>query len=212
MSEDDSALRTRSSLLHRLHLWPDDQAAWGQFVDRYGPQIYDWCRHWGLQAADAEDVTQTVLLKLADKMRDFVYDPSRRFRGWLQVLTQHAWSDLREGQRKAVSGSGDSAVQAVLQTVESRDDLTARLARAFDQELLALATTRVKERVEPHTWEAFRLTALEGKAGAEVAAQLDMEVGTVFKAKSKVLRMLRAEIEQLESEADSWLSAQASAS
>ena len=33
-------------------------------------------------------------------------------------------------------------------------------------EMLELATERVRLRVEPHTWDAFRLTALEGQSGA----------------------------------------------
>jgi RNA polymerase sigma-70 factor (ECF subfamily) len=59
---------------------------------------------------------------------------------------------------------------------------------------------RVRERVEPHTWEAYRLTALEGQAGAAVAGQLNMEVGTVYKAKSKVHAMLQETVAQLQEE------------
>ena len=68
----------------------------------------------------------------------------------------------------------------------------------FDHELLDEAIVRVRLRVEPHTWEAFRLTALDGMAGTAVADQLGMKVATVFKAKSKVQRMLREEIRRLE--------------
>jgi RNA polymerase sigma-70 factor (ECF subfamily) len=66
--------------LGRLRHAPADQSAWGEFVDRYGRKIYGWCRHWGLQEPDAEDVTQDVLLKLAEKMRTFAYDASDSFR------------------------------------------------------------------------------------------------------------------------------------
>jgi len=81
----------------------------------------------------------------------------------------------------------------LLQSVEARDDLVQRLAADYDQELLQEAMVRVKERVEPHTWEAFRLTALEGLSGAEAAERLGLKVPTVFKAKSKVQQMLREE-------------------
>ena len=67
----------RVSLLGRLRRDPTNQAIWDEFVDHYGTKIYAWCRRWGLQEADAQDVTQNVLLKLADKMRTFTYDPSR---------------------------------------------------------------------------------------------------------------------------------------
>jgi RNA polymerase sigma-70 factor (ECF subfamily) len=205
MTADDSALQTRASLLLRLRTTPDDQAAWKEFVTRYAPLIYAWCRHWHVQSADAEDIAQTVLLKLAGQLRSFTYDPSRRFRGLLRTLTHHAWSDFVEAWRRAVPASGDSAVAATLDCQPARDDLADRLEAAFDQELLDLATVRVRQRVEPHTWEAFRQAALDGLSGAEVAARLGLQVATVFKAKSKVQRLLREEVQRLENEAESCL-------
>jgi RNA polymerase sigma-70 factor (ECF subfamily) len=207
MESDNSALRTRASLLLRLRHGPQDQAAWREFVSRYGPLIYSWCRHWQVQQADAEDVAQEVLLKLAVQLRTFTYDPSRRFRGFLRTIAHHAWSDLIKGWRRAGPASGDSAVAAVLDSVPARDDLAGRLEGAFDQELLDLACASVRQRVEAHTWEAFRLTALEGYSGAEAAARLGLAVGTVFKAKSKVQKMLRETVERLESEETTCLPA-----
>lgn len=205
MPPDDSALRTRASLLLRLRAGPDDQNAWREFVVRYAPLIFAWCRRWGVQSADAEDIVQMVLLKFAGQLRSFTYDPARRFRGLLHTLTHHAWSDFVEGWRRAVPGSGDSAVAATLDSQPARDDLAAQIAAAFDQELLEVASDRVKQRVEPHTWEAFRLTALDGLAGTEVGERLGLRVATVFKAKSKVQRMLREEVERLEREEESCL-------
>ena len=49
---------TSLTLLGRLRQGATDQAAWDAFVERYGRKIYGWCRHWQLQQADAEDVTQ----------------------------------------------------------------------------------------------------------------------------------------------------------
>jgi RNA polymerase sigma-70 factor (ECF subfamily) len=95
----------------------------------------------------------------------------------------------------------------VLESVQARDDLGARLEEAFDLERLELAQARVRQRVEPHTWEAFHLTAMEGKSGAEAAALLHLQVGTVFKAKSKVQQMLRDEIDRLEREEPRWMCA-----
>jgi RNA polymerase sigma-70 factor (ECF subfamily) len=195
----DSTSGTRVSLLLRLRQSPEDQAAWAEFVERYGRQIHAWCRRWGTQEADAQDVTQTVLLQLATKLRVFTYDPARRFRGWLKTLTQHAWTDFLRARRPKPAG-GDSRIEQALETAEARDDLTQRLQDAFDQELLELATARVRERVEERTWEAYRLTAVEGLPGAEVAARLGMQVGTVFKAKSKVHRMLQEIVGQMERE------------
>lgn len=195
---DSSVWGTRISLLSRLRKDPQDASAWDEFVGRYGPRIESWCRHWGLQEADVQDVTQTVLLRLATKLRGFVYDPAGSFRGWLRTLTRHAWSDYVADRQRAVGGTGGSGMFEALHAVEARDDLEKRMEAAFDLELLELATNRVRERVEARTWEAFRLTALDGLSGAEAAARLGMPVASVFKAKSNVQKMLQEEIARLE--------------
>ena len=77
----DSIDPTSSTLLGQVGLSPSDEVAWARFVGLYGSRIRGWCRRWGLQEADSEDVTQDVLLRLAQKLAAFHYDPSRSFRG-----------------------------------------------------------------------------------------------------------------------------------
>src|SRR6266550_4020913 len=112
---------TSLSLLARLRQAPTDQAAWSEFVNRYGPKIYGWCRRWKLQEADAQDVTQEVVTKLADKMRTFSYDPAGSFSAWLRTLTHHAWHDFIEHRKRPGAGNGDSEVLELLQGVEARE-------------------------------------------------------------------------------------------
>ena len=195
---NNSPARTSPSLLGRLRQETRDDVAWSDFVRRYGAQILQWCRKWNLQEADAQDVTQTVLVKLADKMRTFTYDPSRSFRAYLKTLTNYALCDFLESRKRPGAAAGGSVALEILQTVEAREDLVQQLHSAFDQELLEEAMERVQARVEPHTWEAFRLTAIEGLTGAAVAEQLSMKVVTVFKARSKVQQMLQEEVRNLD--------------
>src|SRR4051794_18837385 len=142
--------QTSATLLGRLRQIPPDQAAWAQFADRYGRRIYGWCRQWNLQEADAEDVTQGVLLKLAEKMRAFEYDPNRSFRAWLKTVTRHAWLDSGATRKAAVAAGGSQALE-LLQAVEAREDLVERLGEEFDRELLDEAMARVRLRVTPRT-------------------------------------------------------------
>ena len=192
---------TSATLLGRLRQVPMDQAAWAEFTERYGRKIYGWCRQWNLQAADAEDVTQIVLLKLAAKMQTFLYDPAKSFRAWLKTVTRNAWNDYWAGSTRVAATGGSQAVE-LLQTVEAREDLVRRLDDEFDRELLEEATARVRLRVRPRTWEAFERTALQGQSGAEAAKELGMKVATVFVAKSKVQAMLQEELRKLDDHAD----------
>jgi RNA polymerase sigma factor (sigma-70 family) len=190
---------TRISILMALRADPGDQSAWSAFVDRYGPQIHAWCLRWRLQDADAQDVTQNVLLKLVRHLPEFAYDPSRSFRGWLRTLTAHSWSDFIRDQVRGVRGAADSVVADRLDTVQARVDLVRHLEETYDRELLELAMAEVRERVEAHTWEAFRLTAIEGVAAAEVAARLGIGVATVYRARYVVQTRLREAVAALDS-------------
>jgi RNA polymerase sigma factor (sigma-70 family) len=191
--------QTRVTLLGRLAQSAEpDQAAWAEFVEHYSRKVYQWCLRWGLQAADAEDVTQTVLLKLAGRMKDFRYDPGRSFRAWLKTVAHHAWRDFADGQRRGAPGEGGSDAQAALHSAEAREDLARRLEEEFDHELLERATRAVRLQVAEHNWEAFRLTALEGVPAPEAARRLNMKVARVYAARSHIQQRLKEECQKLE--------------
>src|SRR5262249_34560722 len=194
----DVSSRTSVTLLGRLRETPDDAAAWEAFVARYGPKIYEWCRYWRLQEADAEDVTQNVLLRLAQKLRTFSYDAKGSFRGWLRTLTQHALSDFLEDRKRSTPARGDSGILGLLGSLEARENMLQRVEAEFDSEILDAATVQVRLRVEPHTWESFRLMAIEGLSGRAVSRKLGMPVTAVFKAKFRVQAMLQEEVTRLE--------------
>ena len=142
--------------MERLRQFPRNAEAWERFVELYRPKIYGWCRVWGLQEADAEDVAQDVIAKLTQKMKHFDYDRTRCFRAWLKTITQHALSDLLASRCRAL-GDGPAPIYS---SIEARADLEKRIEELFDRELLDLAIARVRERVAPVTWDAFRLTDL----------------------------------------------------
>lgn len=196
----DSADTTRVTLLHRLNQDPADQLSWAEFVKVYSPAIRSWLIHWGLQDADTQDVAQNVLLRLTAKLPQFKYDPAKSFRGWLKTLTHHAWHDFVTDAGYRVRGSGDTSVMTNLQTIEAREDLAARVAETFDQELLAMALVRAKERVADTTWQAFKLVALDGVAPQAVADQLSVRVSQVYLAKHRVQKLVQEEIRALEGE------------
>jgi len=187
---------TSATLLGKLRNQPDDTAAWQEFVRRYRPRICAYYLAYPLQPADAEDVTQTVLLKLVVKMRAFRYDPAQSFRAWLKTVTSHVLSDFLAERRE--QGSGDTDVLRLLANVETREGLVRQLEAEFDQELLEEALRRVEPRVPQQQWQAFRLTTLGGMSGAEAAAQLGMLVATVYTSKSKVQKLVRNELHRLE--------------
>jgi RNA polymerase sigma-70 factor (ECF subfamily) len=189
---------THETLLHRLHQNPGDQKSWEEFLRVYGPGIRAWLLHWGLQEADAQDVAQNVLLRLTAKLPQFQYDPKRSFRGWLKTLTHHAWHDFVTEAEYRTRGSGDTSVLNHLQSIEAREDLTARVEATFDKELLELALKIVRKRVAENTWHAFRLAAIEGVTPQAVADRLGMRVSQVYLAKHRVQKLVQEQIQAME--------------
>jgi RNA polymerase sigma-70 factor (ECF subfamily) len=186
-------------LLERLARSGDpNQAAWSEFVARYGRKIYGWCLRWRLQDADAQDVTQIVLCKLTQRMKDFAYDPDRSFRAWLKTVTHHAWQDFVASRRTAAMATGrDSVHEERLNSIAARDDLSRALESLLDMDLLETAMQRVRLHAASHTWLAFSMTAMEGIAAPEVARRLGMKIARVYAARSTIQQRLQEECRHL---------------
>lgn len=202
----DHELSTSSTLLMRIRDISDADA-WGQFLERYTPRIYAWCRRYQLQESDASDVTQDVLTKLLRAMRSFEYDASRgSFRGWLKTVTNNAIRDFLGEQTGSDRGSGDTIVMdrlAALQAPDALADLARTIEAEAEQELLQTAEAAVRLRVQPQTWQAYELTSKQHLKPQEVSARLGMPVSEVYVSKSRVIKWLREEVRKLGGEDDS---------
>jgi RNA polymerase sigma-70 factor (ECF subfamily) len=189
----DRDSETSLTLMMRVQQDPTDCQAWEEFVHRYRPMISAWCRKWGSQESDAEDVAQAVLLKLLTAMKRFKYDPNRSFRAWLKTVTQNAWNDFL-ASRRANPALEAAQVDALADSHDALADLEQTMERAYECELLEMAMRRVERRVKPATWQAFRLTALDNRSGAEAAKELAMPVAHVFVAKHRVQKQVEEEL------------------
>jgi len=190
----DSPL-TRPSLLVRIRDARDGEA-WSQFVALYAPLVYGHARKCGLQDADAADLTQDVLKAVAGGVHRLDYDPRRgSFRGWLFTIVRNKLRNFIEAKGRQIQGSGGTAAIHLLegQAAPEQDQWEADYRR----QLFAWAVERIRPEFQEKTWQAFWMTAVEGKSGKEVAAKLAMTVAAVYLAKGRVLARLKVEIEQV---------------
>lgn len=192
---------TRHSLLLRLRDVTDEES-WGDFVALYAPRVYGWCRRFGLQDSDAADATQTVLMKLVRVMREFEYNPAAgKFRSWLQTIAIHVVRDVQRDWESKGRGTGDTEQGHLLSAVAAPDAmeaLAAEIEASHREELVRIASQQVRLRVKPVTWEAYFRTAVEGQKPIDVSASLGVPVSEVYVAKSRVLKMLKEEIQSLD--------------
>jgi RNA polymerase sigma factor (sigma-70 family) len=182
----------------RLGTSANDSEAWDRLVCTNGPHIVRWCRGHGWQDSDAVDVTQDDVLHISQQIAASQYDASKWFRSWLKTIVHASLHTQGERRREWHLGGGDDAVREILDQQAARENLLAMFDGGYERELFPMSCQAIRKRVEPHTWEAFRLLAAEGLTVKEVAARLGMKLNTAYAARLKVERMIREEIERLE--------------
>ncbi len=198
MKSDDT--RTSPTLLRRTADW-HDHAAWREFVARYDPLIRSWCRAYRLDDDLAADVSQLFWIELADKMRSFHYDPSRRFRGWLRRCFHWRVVDaIRERSRQhlVVGSLADSArfeVQNSLLAAEPGDEEDDEPAprRLFLLDLAEQVQAAVREKVHDQSWQVFWHIAVDGWTTRQTADALNMTYLAAHTAHKRVVDRLARE-------------------
>jgi RNA polymerase sigma factor (sigma-70 family) len=193
---------TRASLLVRLRD-SADEAAWKEFVELYTPLVYGYARKQGLQDADAADLCQDVLRAVAGAVGRLDYDPQRgAFRNWLFTVVRRKLARWRTAQKNRTRGSGDPAVNQLLQQcpapAEDEAEGDADWEAAWSDRLFAWACEQVRRDVRAVTWQAFWRTAIEDQPGRQVAADLGLTVAAVYSARSRVLARLRELIQSVQ--------------
>lgn len=191
----NDSMATRPSLLVRIRN-AQDSPAWGEFVRLYGPLVYAFGKKHGLQDADAADLTQEVLHAVSRAIGRWDYDVQRGgFRHWLFTVTRHELADLMGRVKHHPPGSGDTTMKARLEQIPQPEESLSIWDQQYDRRLLEWAAKRVRQEVRESTWQAFWQTAVEGKTAEEVAQALEMSVGAVYIAKSRIIARLRQQVE-----------------
>lgn len=194
MEHERKDLTTHPSLLLRLRD-AQDQQAWRLFVEIYGPLIFSYCRRRRIQESDAADVCQEVLVRLAKSLGEFEYQPERgRFRHWLGKVTHR--EILRFWRQKTAARIQTNVQPEQMDTLEDLDAWDYH----FYSEIVSIAMKRICCEFEPETWSMFEQLWLAEKPPQEVAKEFQARVGTVYVAKSRVLKRLRAEVLMLSAE------------
>ena len=182
---------TSASLLERLRDRGDAQA-WQKLVLLYTPLMRDWLRPAGLQAADADDLTQRVLEVVVRKLPQFQHDGRPgAFRAWLRAITVNLLREFWRTRPPAVQSAQSAAL------LEQLEDPAGDLSRWWDAEhnrhILNGLLRLIERDFAANTWRAFRRVVLDDRPADAVAAELGMTVNAVLIAKSRVLSRLRQE-------------------
>ncbi len=202
-----SSSGTSRSLIDRIR--SDDRDAWDRLVTLYAPLVAHQCRRWRLSEEDTADIFQEVFQAVAAHIAAFRRRTEHdTFRGWLRTITQHKIHDHYRGRQRQPQAEGGSEAhermsqfaapplgsQTGSESIASANDPPTAEDQAVERQLFRRGLELIRAEFEPRTWQAFWLTAVEGRAAADVAVDLKMSPGAVRVAKSRVLGRLRAEL------------------
>ncbi len=184
-------MSTQPSIFSRLRASPES-SEWETFCDRYSPVVFSVAVAHGLAEPDARDTVQEVLLRLYKNMEQFRYDPARgRFRNYLYTITLNVVrAQLADRARRAAPLD-----PAHLYAVHNPKEIWEREWRANE---LRTGLQAVADEIEPKTFQAFQLFVLEEWPTEKVARFLGLSRQSVYQAKSRVIRKLRAHLTDTE--------------
>jgi RNA polymerase sigma-70 factor (ECF subfamily) len=178
---------------------PANREAWDEFVLQYRPVIYRLASQRGLQDADAQDLAQRVLMAVAAAIGSWEKSSkSVRFRHWLRRVARNAIINALSREPRDRAAGGTSAQELLLEQPADDPEVHAQIEVEYRRELYLRAAVIVRGDVEPDSWRAFELTVIENRAIDEVARELDKAVGSVYAARSRIMRRLRQTVQELE--------------
>jgi RNA polymerase sigma factor (sigma-70 family) len=161
-----------------------DTQAWNALVERYTPLISSICRRHRLDRADAEDVSQSVWLRVVAQL-DKIREPAA-LPGWIVTTTR------RECGHVVRAARGPHAVSYALDAENMPD----RQAEVAGQELLAAERRAALHEAFtdlPGAWQQLvtELTMDPPTPYAEVSVRLGIPVGSIGPTRSRCLNRMR---------------------
>jgi len=151
-----------------------DPAAFDRLVVRHSPRVYAVCLRYFGNAADAEDALQDTFVTLLRRAETF--RGTAAFSTWLHRVAMNACHDLSRRRARRPRSTGDDVER--LAEMAAPDDPLAALE-------LGLELERALSVLDETTRAAVVLHDVAGLPYADIAARLDLPVGTV---KSRIHR------------------------
>lgn len=195
---------TSPTLLSRLRD-PHDQEAWDTLFEFYWGLIVSFARQRGCSYTTARDVLQETLLTLTRTMPDFHYDPGKgRFRSYLLTIVKNHIVDAFRREQKYINfaqiSPGQESGREFEIPDENADEITQQWEEEWNRQLLRTALNRVRERLEPETYESFKMYVLEKTPVQTVCDRLNIDRNLLYQHKHRIINMLKKETLRLRRE------------
>ena len=167
-----------------------DEICWDEFYSRYSPVVIAIARFKGLDDTTAQDICQQVMVQFFQQSKTFRFDPQLgRFRTYFGRIIRAKIADHYRSQRQT---SGFAPEENTI------DQASEKLFLAeWRKTVLAEAQSELKQRVQPETFQAYILYAVQNRPAEKVAAFLNCPVNQVYQAKKRCFAIMRNILKKL---------------
>ena len=192
---------TRVTLLERLRTGKD-QTAWLEFESTYRAFILSLILRLGIPNADAEDISQTVLTKVWQKIEDFEYNRNRgKFHNWLAAMTRNTVKDFFRTKKNFITGRDAVEYQEAYDSIEQQilPDIEKLAREEWILHITNLAWENIKNDLHENKRNVFKYISQE-IPNPEIAQKLGISETSVRVYKAEVFEKMRTEITRLNQE------------
>ena len=188
---------TRVTLLQRLCGEEKDELSWGEFTDAYKRYIYLLIRGMKIDHHDAEDLTQTSLLAVWEKIGDFDYSPDNcKFRTWLYRIVRNKVIDhIRKANTQK-----NKKVNIPDAETHSEPEIYDIAEKEWRAHISDRAFTNIRPQFSDKVMNCFTMS-LNGTSTAEISEKTGVAEATIYVYKQRVKDALCHEIRVLN---DKW--------
>lgn len=177
----------------------NDQAAWFELWETFGPVVRAQLMKWGngrIGAETVRDLSQETLAALSNSIER--YDPARgaRFSTWLLAIAKHVLGDEMDRRMAAKRGSGRRS--ATLEEAWMTGDGSISVDEAYEAAVfrakVEAAIRKVERECDFMDFSIFQMRVLDGKPGKEVAEAMGVSEPTVSRRLARVRDLLRTRV------------------
>lgn len=157
-----------------------DDSAWEMVVNSYGKRIYNLSYRFTNRNAEAEDLTQEVLIRVYQNLRSYRPEAGS-FQNWILRVARNLIIDHYRQVRRIPNTGGSEE----LETMNLTDERIPSPQRAAEQVEASRFLQDGIQSLSPELKEAIVLRELEGMSYSDMAEVLNVPEGTV---KSRINR------------------------
>lgn len=201
MASSGSAMLNPVTTSFIARLKRNDQAAWFQLWETFGPVVQAQLAKWGrgrIGSQTVQDLSQETMAALSGSIDR--YDPSRgaRFSTWLLAIARHVLSDELDRRHAAKRGWGRHRAgfdESWMAPDHAPPD--AEYESAIFRAKVEAAMRLVQSQCDHVDFEVWRMRVLDGRSGKDVAETLGLSEPTVSRRLARVRDMLRDRLREV---------------